>query len=100
MYYFLKNKDFNLEVYDFSIDCSPRFTKKEQDVFDCFVANFNYQDEYSEFDESQLKMDENEIQKIIFSLMKKTIYCNVFKDNIEITKLFFNFNSVTKTNKS
>ena len=90
MYYFLKNKDFNLEVYDFSIDCSPRFTKKEQDVFDCFVANFNYQDEYSEFDESQLKMDENEIQKIIFSLMKKTIYCHVFKDNIEITKLYFN----------
>ena len=32
MYYFLKNKDFNLEEYDFEIDCIPRFTKKEQDV--------------------------------------------------------------------
>ena len=29
MYYFLKNKDFDLENYDFDIEYLPRFTKKE-----------------------------------------------------------------------
>lgn len=28
MYYFLKNKDFNLGEYDFDIVCTPRFTKR------------------------------------------------------------------------
>ena len=90
MYYFLKNKDFNLEEYDFEIDCIPRFTKKEQDVFDCFVANFKYEQEFSEFPENKLKISEEELQKIIFNLMKKNVYCHVFKDKTEITKIYFN----------
>ena len=115
MYYFLKNKDFNLGEYDFDIVCTPRFTKKEQMGFDWFVNSFAVNKEFCEFNEDKLKMTEAEIQKEIHNLTKKTIYCRIFKENIEISKSYFNifdivviesgkviynFNSVTKTNKS
>lgn len=90
MYYFLKNKDFNLGEYDFDIVCTPRFTKKEQMVFDCFVNSFDINKEFCEFNEDKLKMTENEIQKEIHNLSKKTIYCRIFKENIEISKFYFN----------
>lgn len=90
MYYFLKNQDFNLEENDFDIVCTPRFTKREQKVFDCFVASFDKDKEFSEFDEEKLRMSEAEIEKEIYNLTRKTIYCKIFKENIEISKFYFN----------
>lgn len=89
MRYFLKNKDFKLEDYDFEIECTPKFTKKEQELFQTFITHFNPNEKYSEFHVSKLKLKEFEIKKYIFALAKKTIYCHVFKDNIEITNLYF-----------
>lgn len=89
MYYFLKNKDFKLEDYDFEIECTPKFTKKEQEIFQTFITHFNPNEKYSEFHVRKLKLKESEIKKYIFSLAKKTIYCHVFKENIEITNLYF-----------
>lgn len=90
MYYFLKSENFNLEEYDFDIQCNPRFTKKEHDVFSKFVSNFRVDQDFSEFAEKELKMDKDEIQKTIHNLTKKTIYCCIFKENVEISKFYFN----------
>ena len=90
MYYFLKNKDFNLQEYDFDIVCTPRFTKKDQSVFDFFVKNFDVNNEFSEFPAEKLKMTEDELEKELHNLAKKTIFCRIFKEDMEISKFYFN----------
>lgn len=90
MYYFLKNKDFNLGEYDFDIVCTPRFTKKDQSVFDFFVNNFDIDKDFSEFPKDKLKLKESELEKELHDLSKKTIFCRIFKENVEISKFYFN----------
>lgn len=87
MYYFLKNKDFDLENYDFDIEYLPRFTKKEKEILLLLLKNHNNQEEYS-----VLKLSghgfEN-IEKTLTSLMKKIIYCNISKKKEKISSLYF-----------
>lgn len=90
MYYFLKNRDFNLGEYDFDIVCTPRFTKKDQSVFDFFVNNFDINKDFSEFPKDKLKLKESELEKELHDLSKKTIFCRIFKENVEISKFYFN----------
>ena len=84
MYYFLKNKYFNLGEYDFDIVCTPRFTKKEQMVFDCFVKSFDVNKEFCEFNEDKLKMTEAEIQKEIHNLTKKLFIAEFLKKTLKL----------------
>ena len=75
MYYFLKNKDFDLQNYDFDIEYFPRFTKKEKEVLILLLKNYNPDVEYS-----VLKVNSKEfesIEKILANLTKKIIYCNI-----------------------
>jgi len=90
MYYFLKKENFNLEENSFDIDISPRFTKKEHEVFSTFIKSFHIEEEVSEFEYKYLNKSKDEIEKIIQSLTKKVVNCRIYKDDVEISKMFFN----------
>lgn len=90
MYYFLKNEKFNLEEYDFDIQCNPRFTRREHDVFSYFIKNFSMEKEFSEFNENKVKFDKKELKDIVNNIAKKVVYCYVFKNDTVISEFYFN----------
>lgn len=90
MYYFLKEENFNLEEYGFDIDVSPRFTKREHEILDCFFKFFNVEEEFSEFPQKMMDIHAEELEKVIYNLSKKVVVCRIYKENQKISKFFFN----------
>lgn len=99
MYYFLKNRNFNIEEYNFDVECTPKMTKKEQYLLEYFLKYFDPKQDYSSFEESEIKLSSDELQKNIFSLSRKVIHCHVFNGVQDITKLYFGiFDIIAKEN--
>lgn len=90
MYYFLKNKDFNLEEYDFGINCSPRLTIKEHEFFNKLIEKYSSDKDFSEIETKNLKYSERELKQLIESINKKSIFCQIFQGNKTISSFYFN----------
>jgi len=90
MYYFLRNKDFNLEEYDFDINCCPRLTLKEHKLFDKLLENYSFSNDFSEIEISTLKYSDEELHKIIENINKKSIFCQIFQNKLNISQFYFN----------
>ena len=90
MYYFLKNKNFNLENYDFDISCNPRLTLKEHDFFNTLVENYSMDKDFSEAKIKNLKYSEKELKKLIENINKKSIFCQIFQESTTISSFYFN----------
>lgn len=89
MYYFLKKEKFNLEKHDFDVQCVPRFTKKECEVFDILIRNYKPEASLSELDIKKIKYPIKETSNIIDSLNKKSILLHVYDSTVDISILNF-----------
>lgn len=89
MYYFLKEEKFNLEEYEFDVDLIPKFTKKEQEAFSVFLDSYK-KDDFSEVTKEKFSLDKESLEKLIYNLSKKVVKIRVYKDEKEISKIFFN----------
>lgn len=90
MYYFLKNKDFNLEEYDFNVKCYPRLTIKEHELLDILLSSYSFSDKFSEIEIAKLKYSYQDLHKMIANINRKSIFCQIFKNNIIISEFYFN----------
>lgn len=92
MYYFLKKENFHIDQYDFSINISPRLTKKEQEILNLFLTYFDIDREYSEFEfnPNLTKASLEEFKDSINNINKKTLSIFVYDGDKELTSLFFN----------
>lgn len=90
MNYFFKTNDFNLEHNDFDIECIPKFTKKEHDLFIFLLKNYNDKEEYSGIDKNSIKINQEEIKKNVLGLIKKIVHCYVYENNKNMIELYFN----------
>ena len=89
MYYFLKNKNFNLEQYDFDVSCHPRLTLREHALFDELIGNNSFENDFSVIELSKLKYSNKDIYATIQSLSKKFIFCQVTHKEEEISRFYF-----------
>ena len=89
MNYFFRTNDFNLQTSDFDIECIPRFTKKEHELFITLLENSDDKDEHNEIEKKNLKIDLVSLNKTILNLSKKTIYCYVFIEKKEKVEVYF-----------
>lgn len=100
MYYFLRNKDFNLEEYDFDINCWPRLTLKEHKLFDILLDNYSFSSDFSEIEISTFKYSYAELHKIIENINKKSIFCQIFQNNLVISEFYFNIFNIAVFEKN
>lgn len=89
MNYFFRTNDFNLQNSEFDIECIPRFTKKEHELFIMLLENSDEEADYNEIEKKNLKMDLNIINKNILSLLKKIVYSYVFIEMKEKVEVYF-----------
>ena len=90
MYYFLKKSDFNLEKYNFNIELDSKLTKKEYQVLKTLIENYESNSAYSELDKDKWGISEEDMLKVVESLMKKKFQCEFYDENEEVSKFFFN----------
>lgn len=90
MSYFFKTNDFNLEHYDFDINCSPQFTKKEQEFFQFLLKDYDFKSKYSEKDLILNKYKVESIKKLIPNLLKKVVHCYIINEKNEKFEICFN----------
>ena len=89
MSYFFRTNNFDLDKYDFDIEVIPRFTRKEQEFLILLLDNLNEETGHSVIERPLISLGEDEMKKIILSLMKKTLYSSVITEEGKKSELYF-----------
>lgn len=93
MYYFLMDRNFNLDKYDFDVSFTPRLIKVERELLNIFLDNVNRNTEYTEIKYSSeiFKLPYNDLISLVQDIKKKSLCIQMSLDGQIFRTLFINF---------
>lgn len=93
MYYFLMDRNFNLDKYDFDVSFTPRLIKVERDLLNIFLDRADKNTEYTEIKYSSeiFKLPYNDLISLVQDIKKKSLCIQMSLDGQIFRTLFINF---------
>lgn len=93
MYYFLMDRNFDLDKYDFNVSFNPRLIKAERDLLNMFLDKTNKNSEYTEisYNPEIFNLSYNDIIDMVQDIKKKSLSIQMSLDGKIFRTLFINF---------